>query len=154
MADVIALVGFAVTRADLRQIRPDAAHRVDTALTLLAPVLVERATQGGVRVYHESFARYLRGVFDHDGPALKALLERIANWLEEKGLYADPRSFRTLLSILAEAENDRRVIDLVDRTFVARAVAAGFPASAIASNLAIAVGSASRLDDWAELCDA
>ena len=149
VADVIALVGFAVTRADLRQIRPDAAHRVDTALTLLAPVLVERATQGGVRVYHESFARYLRGVFDHDGPALKALLERIANWLEEKGLYADPRSFRTLLSILAEAENDRRVIDLVDRTFVARAVAAGFPASAIASNLAIAVGSASRLDDWA-----
>ncbi len=149
VADVIALVGFAVTRAELRQIRPDAAHRVDAALTLLAPVLVERVTQGGVRVYHESFARYLRSIFDSDSSALKALLERIANWLEEKGLFVDPRSFRSLLSILAEAGNDRRVIDLVDRAFVTRAVSAGFPSSAIDGNLAIAVGSAARLDEWA-----
>lgn len=148
VADVIALVDFALTRAEIRQIRPDAAHRVDAALALLAPVLVERATQGGVRVYHESFARYLRSVFDRDGAVLRALLERIANWLAEKGLFADPRSFRSLLSILAEAGNDARVIDLVDRAFVSRAVAAGFPSSAIASNLAIAVGSAARLDEW------
>jgi hypothetical protein len=149
VADVIALVDFAVTRAELRQIRPDAAHRVDAALALLAPVLVERATQGGVRVYHESFARYLRGVFDPENAALRALLERIAAWLEGKGLFVDPRSFRSLLSILADSGNDRRVIDLVDRAFVAKAVAAGFPSSAVASNLAIAVGSAARQGDWA-----
>jgi hypothetical protein len=149
VADVIALVDFAVTRAELRQIRPDAAHRVDAALTLLAPVLVERATQGGVRVYHESFARYLRGAFDRESPALMALLERIAAWLEGKGLFVDPRSFRSLLPILAESGKDRRVIELVDRGFVTKAVAAGFPSSAIASNLAIGVGSASRLGEWA-----
>lgn len=148
VADVIALVDFAVTRAELRQIRPDAAHRVDAALALLAPVLVERATQGGVRVYHESFARYLRGVFDRESAALKALLERIAAWLEGKGLFVDPRSFRSLLSILADSGNDRRVIDLVDRAFVAKAVAAGFQSSAIAANLAIGVGSAARLGEW------
>ena len=149
VADVIALVDFAVTRAELRQIRPDVAHRVDAALAVLAPVLVERATQGGVRVYHESFARYLRGAFDRDSPALMASLVRIAAWLKGKGLFVDPRSFRSLLSILANSENDRHVIDLVDRTFVAKAVAAGFPSSAIAANLAIAVGSAWRLGEWA-----
>ncbi len=149
VADVIALVDFAVTRAELRQIRPDAAHRVDAALTLLAPVLMERATQGGVRVYHESFARYLRGAFDRESPALRALLERIAAWLEGKGLFVDPRSFRSLLSILADSGNDRRVIDLVDRAFVAKAVAAGFPSSSIAANLAIGVGSAARQGEWA-----
>lgn len=149
VADVIALVDFAVTRAELRQIRPDAAHRVDAALTLLAPVLMERATQGGVRVYHESFARYLRGAFDRESPALRALLERIAAWLEGKGLFVDPRSFRSLLSILADAGNDRRVIDLVDIGFVAKAVAAGFPSSAIAANLAIGIGSAARQGEWA-----
>ncbi len=149
VADVIALVDFAVTRAELRQIRPDAAHRVDAALTLLAPVLVERATQGGVRVYHESFARYLRSAFDDESPALRASLERIASWLEGKGLFVDARSFRSLLSILADSGNDRRVIDLVDRAFVAKAVAAGFPSSAIAANLAIAVGSAARRGEWA-----
>jgi hypothetical protein len=149
VADVIALVDFAVTRAELRQIRPDVAHRVDAALALLAPVLVERATQGGVRVYHESFARYLRGAFERESHALRALLERIAAWLEGKGLFVDPRSFRALLSILADSGNDRRVIDLVDRGFVAKAVAAGFPCSAIAANLAIGVGSAARLGEWA-----
>jgi hypothetical protein len=148
VADVIALVNFAVTRAELRQIRPDASHRVDRALALLAPVLVERATQGGVSVYHESFARYLRGAFDADAPALKALLNRIADWLQEKGLYTDPRAFRSLLSILAEAGNDRRAIELVDRNFVTRAVAAGFPSSAIVANLATAVSSAARLGEW------
>lgn len=30
------------------------------ALKVLAPVLSERTAQGEVRVYHESFARYLR----------------------------------------------------------------------------------------------
>ncbi len=148
VADVVALVDFAVTRAELRQIRPDVAHRVDAALVLLAPVLVERATQGGVRVYHESFARYLRGAFDRESPALMALLERIAAWLEGKRLFVDPRSFRSLLSILAASGNDRRVVDLIDRAFVAKAVAAGFPCSAIAANLAIGVGSAARLGEW------
>jgi hypothetical protein len=149
VADVIALVDFAVTRTELKQIRPENAHRVDAALTLLAPVLTERATQGGVRVYHESFARYLRGAFDRDDSALRASLERIAAWLEGKGLFFDPRSFRSLLSFLADSGNDRRVIDLVDRAFVAKAVAAGFPSSAIAANLAISVGSAARLGEWA-----
>ena len=148
VADVIALVNFAVTRAELRQIRPDAAHRVDAALALLAPVLVERATQGGVRVYHESFARYLRGAFDRDALALTALLGRIADWLQGKGLYADPRAFRSLLAVLAEAGNHRRVVELVDREFVARAVAAGFPSSAIVANLAIASSSAAALGEW------
>ncbi|PYS47740.1 MAG: hypothetical protein DMG13_27140, partial [Acidobacteria bacterium] len=148
VADVIALVNFAVTRAELREIRPDAAHRVGAALTLLTPVLIERATQGGVRVYHESFARYLRSAFEADSPALKALLERIADWLQEKGLYVDSRAFRSLLSILAEAGNNRRVIQLVDRNFVTRAVAAGFPSSAIVANLATAVRSAAALGEW------
>ena len=149
VADVIALVDFAVTRAELRQIRPDAAHRVDAALTLLAPVLMERATQGGVRVYHESFARYLRGAFDRESPALRSLLERIAAWLEGEGLFVDPRSFRSLLSILADSGSDRRVIDLVDRAFVAKAVAAGFPSSTITANLAVGVGAAARQGEWA-----
>ena len=50
VADVVALVDFSLTRVELREIRPDAAHRVDAALSLLGPVLTERAAQGGVRV--------------------------------------------------------------------------------------------------------
>lgn len=148
VADVIALLDFSVSRADLREIMPEAAHRVDDALEYLGPVLIERATQGGVRVYHESFARYLRTPYQQNPVALSALLRKITSWLEQKGLFADSRAFYFLLSLLAEAANDARVIDLVDKKFVIKAVAGCFPASAINRNLAIAVGAASRLGQW------
>lgn len=148
VADIIALADFAVTRAELREIRPDAAHRVDAALELLAPVLIERATQGGVRIYHESFARYLRAPFQDDAVALTALLERLTTWLEAKGLLIDARAFKSLLPLLADAGDDERVMSLIDPEFVTKAVAAGFAASTIKANLATGVGAAARLGEW------
>lgn len=148
VADVIALLDFAVTRTELKEIRPDMAYRVDGALAVLAPVLAERATQGGVRVYHESFARFLRKPFQQDRTTLVALLDHIASWLKARGLLKDPRAFRSLLPILAEAGHDEEVVDLVGEDFVVGAVAAGFPASAIKDNLATAVGCAARINDW------
>lgn len=148
VADVIALLDFSINRADLRDISPEAAHRVDSALEHLEPVLLERATQGGVRIYHESFARYLRKPFQQDPEALSALLGKITNWLEHKGLFSDSRAFYSLLSLLSEAGNDAKVVGLVDKEFVIRAVSCGFPASAINRNLAVAVGAASRLGQW------
>ncbi len=148
VADVIALVDFPVSRAELREIRPDAAHRVEDALKRLKPVLLERATQGGIRVYHESFARYLRTPFQQNFTALAALLGKITVWLEQKGLFVDSRAFLSLLPLLAEAGENARVVDLVDGKFVTKAVAGGFPASAINRNLSTAVGAAARLRQW------
>ena len=108
MADLICLVDFALTRNELRDIRPDAAHRVDNALEVLAPVLVERAAQGGVRVYHESFARYLRRRIQNDTAAVGALIGRVTDWLEQQGMFEDTRAFRSLIPLLAEAGRDRR----------------------------------------------
>lgn len=148
VADVIALLDFPITRGELKEIRPDMAHRVDDALTVLGSVLSERSAQGGVRVYHESFARFLRQPFQDNPTARVALLDRIAAWLQDKGMLEDVRSFRSLLPVLAEAGHDREVVDLVGYDFVVRAVAAGFPASAIANNLATAARCASRAGDW------
>lgn len=148
VADILALVDFGLTRAELREIRPDASHRIDNALDMLAPALIERATQGGIRVYHESFSRYLREKFQHDQMAYRALLELIARWLVGKGFFVDSRAFRSLLTILSEASLDTQVVNLVDRNFVTKAVAAGFPASGIIANLATAIGSAANLGTW------
>ncbi len=121
---------------------------MEGALEVLGPVLIERATQGGVRVYHESFARYLRTPFQDNAPAETALLERITGWLEGKGLFVDARAFHSLLPLLAEAGQDGQIVNLVDRQFVTKAVAAGFAASTINANLATAVGAAARLGEW------
>jgi len=148
VADILALVDFGLTRSELREIRPDAAHRVDAALDLLAPALMERATQGGIRIYHESFSRYLRKPFQDDQMAHIALLELIARWLGSKGFLVDPRAFKSLLIILSEATLDTQVVNLVDRDFVTKAVEAGFPSSGIVANLATAIGSAAHLGNW------
>lgn len=148
VADIIALLGMPVTRDELGQIIPDRGHRIDGALKVLAPVLSERTGHGEVRVYHESFARYLRlGYEDHHG-ALESTLDLIATWLSGKGLFEDPRAFRRLLRILAEAGRDTEVLGHMGRDFVARAVSAAFPASAIRDNLATGLRCAARSSDW------
>ena len=79
---------------------------------------------------------------------MTSLLEHIAGWLEQKGLFSDPRSFRSLLPLLAAAGKDRHILELVDRSFVSKSIAAGFSASAIAGNLAVGAGVAARLGEW------
>ena len=148
VADVLALVDFSVSREDLKEIRPDLSHRVNDALDTLAPVLVELSSQGGVRIYHESFARFLRRGFQNCRAALHALVVPVAQWLETKGLTDDARAFRSLLPMLHDAGRDQHVVGLVGTDFVARSVASGFPKPAIVSNLKIALRSAAETGDW------
>ena len=148
VADLIALVDFSVSRGELKQIRPDSAHHVDEAVEVLRPVLWEQAAQAGIRIYHESFARFLRQPFQDDSNVRSALLDRIIQWLEGKGMFNDPRAFRYLLRTLSEADHHQRVADTVGRDFVIESIAYGFPVSAIIENLATAIGSAARIGDW------
>ena len=148
VADVIALLDFPVTRSELKEIRPDMAHRVDQAVDVLQPVLLERVTQTGFRIYHESFARFLRLPFQDDAVARTALLDRVLKWLSAKDVFKDSRAFRYLLSMLSEANYHQKVVDTVASDFVVKSIANGFPASAIIENLAIAIGSAACIGDW------
>jgi hypothetical protein len=149
VADVLALLDLPVTRQELCEIMPDRAYRVDSALAILGPVLADRAGEGGIRVYHESFARYLRLPYQDYPETLVALLDRIAEWLSAKGMFTDPRAFSSLLRVLADAGYDAEVMERAGRDFVTRAVAVGYPASMIRSNLATAVRCAARSGDWA-----
>jgi hypothetical protein len=147
VADVVGLLDFPVNRAELAEMRPDLAHWLDDALATLAPVLAERATQGGLRVYHESFARFLRRRIETNPGALAANLRFVVDWLNARGFYRDERAFRFLLPALAAAGRDKDVLNLVDVNFAANAVAGGHEASAIAANLAVATSCAGRLGD-------
>ncbi len=151
VADVMALVDFAMSRDDLCAIQPTAAHRVDASLRRLAPALVYRAMQGGFLIYHESFARYLRKVFDSDKSAAISLTDQISRWLESKGFFADDRAYRSLIPLMTAANRHSDVVDKVDEEFVIRSIESGFPASAINTNLASAIQSATVLGDWSAI---
>lgn len=147
IAEVIGVIDFAVTRDELREINPGSAHRVDEALDALAPVLVEH--QGAVRIYHESFGRFLRQRLQGDSMALAAVLGSIAEWLRARGMFADTRAFRSLIPMLARAGRHREAAQLVNHDFVVNAVAASFPISAIRASLAAAASSAAQIGYWA-----
>ena len=151
VADLIALMDFSVTRSELKEVRPDSAHRVDDALAVLAPVLVERAMQGGVRVYHESFARFMCKAFEHDPTARIALLDHVVAWLRRLSFFEDQRAYCHLIPLLAESGRDTEVVELIGTDFVVRSIAAGFAASAINRNLARAIRCAARTGEWARV---
>ena len=148
VADVMALLDFPVSSNDLREIRPTMKHRVREAVEVMRPVLRERVSQGGLRIYHESFARFLRLRYQDDAVARAALYGEIIDWLKGKGMFKDLRAFSHLLSALAQSDRDQEVVDTVDRNFVVRAIAAGFPVSAIVRNLGVAIRSAAATANW------
>lgn len=148
VSDVLGLVDFPLTRSELKAIRPDAAHRVDDAVEVLSPVLSESATQSGIRVYHESYARFLQEPYRENPTARNALLDRIIEWLANQGIFDDGRAYRHLLRTQSLAGRDAAVVETVDRSFVVESIAHGFPASAIIENLSVAIASAGRIDDW------
>jgi hypothetical protein len=148
VAEVVAVATFGISRAELREIIPEFQHHVDGALDVLSPVLVGQASLGGIRIYHESFGRFLRRGFLESPAALVALITKVTDWLETKGFFADSRAFQFLLPLLAEAERHDRVADLVGLDFVERSIAGAFPASAIKSNLGVAIRSAATLGAW------
>ena len=148
VAEVVAVATFGISRAELREIFPELQHRVNDALDVLSPVLVEQASLGGIRIYHESFGRFLRRGFLETPAALVALITKVTDWLETKGFFVDSRTFRFLLPLLAEAERHDRVAEFVGLDFVERSIAGAFPASAIKSNLGVAIRSAATLGAW------
>jgi len=148
IAETLALLDFGVTRAELREIRPDFAHRVDVALGHLAPVLVERSSQRGIRIYHESFARFLVAGLSDAPQVARSTLNSVSEWLRRRGFLEDSLAFRFLLPTLSRADRDSDVVELLGPDFAWRAVAAGFMPSAIKSNVAIGIAAAARLNDW------
>lgn len=148
VSEILGLVDFPLTRSELKAIRPDAAHHVDHAVECLGPVLSEHAAQSGIRIYHESFARFLQEPYHEDPTAKHALLDRIIDWLANQGIFEEDRAYRHLLRTQSLAGRYKQVVETVDRNFVVESIAHGFPASAIIENLAVAIACAARINEW------
>ncbi len=148
VSDILGLIDFPLTRSELKAIRPDVRHYVDDAVERLGPVLSEHTAQSGIRIYHESYARFLQEPYRKDPTAKNALLHRIIEWLTNQGIFDDGRAYRHLLRTQSLAGKHEQVVETVDRNFVVESIARGFPASAIIENLAVAIASAARIDAW------
>lgn len=152
IADLLAVIDFAVTESELREILPGIVGPwVPPALTRLAPVLTSSTGQGGVRIFHESFRRFMTQELVRQGRSLADALAPVINWLAERGFYEDAKSYRFLLPALRRAGRGTEVIAKVNVSFVSDSVAHAHPLDAVQRNLALAADIAAETRDWPAL---
>jgi hypothetical protein len=151
IAESLALIDFGVSESELKEVFPAQAHRIGGALSVLRPILTQISGQGGIRIYHESFRRYIREKVDRVGGSLSALLDPISAWLDKRGFLSDAKSYRFLLPTLRRAGQYRMLLDRITESFVSDSLAGGHPPVAIGHNLLVAAAVAADLQDWPAL---
>jgi len=149
IADLFGVLDFSVSELELREILPSfVSSWLPNALLALSPVLIDVTGQGGVRIFHESFRRFMLDELNRQGRSLKDVLSPVIDWLENRGFYQDAKSYRFLLPALRRAGRDIDIIDRVDFSFVSESVSNGHPVAAIQRNLSITAEIAGRARNW------
>lgn len=148
VAEVLAFVEFGVTADELRTILPLAPASIDLALRRLRPVLRRVSAQGGIRLYHESFRRYVVETASDGVAAAARVLSPVIAWLENEGFFADSRAYRFLLPLQARVGDTKSVLSRVTPNFVEQSAGHAHAPAAIAANLQLAANLALEADDW------
>jgi hypothetical protein len=149
IGDILGLVDFAVTEAELREIIGSGfAAWVPHGLRHLRPVLIEIAGQGGLRIFHESFRRFVRERMSVAGRPISEALAPVVNWLEKRGFFKDAKSFRFLLPALSRAGRTQDVFQLVGPSFVSDSLALGHNIAPMLRNIALAANLAGEQLNW------
>ncbi|MEO8613785.1 MAG: hypothetical protein ABI600_01480 [Luteolibacter sp.] len=151
VGELMGLIDFGVSLEELQQIFPLVRSRIGIIIEKLAPILEQTRGQGGLRIYHESFRRYLVEKSVENPGSLGPILKDLIIWLDGKGFMADPRAFRFLLPNLTRAERAVEVFERIDRDFVVNAVTEGHPVATITANLSLYARIAADAGEFAKL---
>ena len=131
IADIFGTIDFSISEDDLRQILPPLTHRwIPQALNALSPILNRSTAQGGMRVFHESFRRFMLDEFARQGQQLNDILGPVISWLTQRGFFSDAKSYRFLLPLLRRAGQNAELLDWVGTSFVSKSVTHAHPAEA------------------------
>lgn len=142
---VLAVCDFAVTCDDLREIFPGI-ELIPSALSTIAPIVVQQPGLGGLRIHHESFSRFVREQTDAAG--VSQVRGAAVEWLTRRGFFADLRAFRHLPELLIALDRDTDFASLIGSDFVTRAISGLQPPAAITHVLKLAVRRAASRLDW------
>ena len=149
IADLFGAIDFSVTENDLCEILPSyMSPWISNALVALDSVLAHAAGQGGFRIFHESFRRFMLDELSRQGRNAGDVLQPVIQWLEGRGFLQDAKSFRFLLPALRRAGRNSDALNHIGIAFVSDSVIHGHPPEAIQKNLAIAADIAGRSREW------
>ncbi len=148
VADLLGVIEFSISETELREIIPPLSSWLPQALVALSPVLTKSAAQGGLRIFHESFRRFMLDELSRQGRQLTDVVEPVIAWLVARGFYQDAKSYRFLLPALRRADRTKEVLEYITTDFVADSVAHVHPIEAIQKNLALAADIAGHDQNW------
>lgn len=152
IADILGAIDFGIDRDELREMLPPPNRGwLDRALSHLRPILTEVGTQGGIRIFHESFRRYMVDRLREEGRSIRDVLSPVVEWLERRGFFADGRSYRFLLPALRRSGRSDRISELVQSEFLIRSLSHGHSLDAVERNLALAAAVAAEEQRWPAL---
>ncbi|HEX9869637.1 MAG TPA: hypothetical protein VGC99_13795 [Candidatus Tectomicrobia bacterium] len=152
VAELLGVVDFGLTSKELRSMFPDVAHHLNRSLASLRPILKQTSAQGGLRVYHESFRRFILERLQERGRTLSDALQPVLSWLEKRDFFFDVKAYRFLLPTLRRARKFNEILDYFSVDFILRSIAAGQPRRAINANVSLGLAVATHNRDWAKVC--
>jgi hypothetical protein len=151
VAELLGVIDFGLTEQEIKEIYPQFTHRIPAALSFLAPITSRVSAQSGVRIYHESFRRFVTDRLRGEGGSVAEVIAPVIDWLTGRGFYRDAKAYRFLLPSLRRAGRNREALELVGAQFVSSSVNAGHSRRAIEENLKLATYIAADELDWAAL---
>jgi hypothetical protein len=152
IAQLLSLLDFSITSEELKQILPHYAHLVERTISTLIPVLLDDPMRGGLRVYHESFQRYIRErLLSSPEANVSSILSTVIDWLDRRGFFADSRAFRSLFRLLERAGRGTEIVERVLDNFVDLSARNCQSGNAVRANLSIASRAAAAVRNWPTL---
>lgn len=152
IADIVGVLEFSVNESELREIvGPALSDWVPEALQAMLPVLSSATGQGGLRIFHESFRRFMLQELTRRRRSLANVLSPVVAWLDRRDFFADAKSYRFTLSVMRRSERGAEILQRVSTTFVQQSLQHGHPYDAIERNLELAADVAARALDWPAL---
>lgn len=152
IADLLGTIDFSVSGFELREMLGGfLGEWVPGALLQLAPVLTASTGQGGVRIFHESFRRFMTANLVTQGRTPANVLEPAIEWLMRRGFLQDAKAYRFLLPALRRANRGGEALTYVGATFVSDSVAQAHSRDAVQRNIALASDIAASAADWPAL---
>lgn len=152
IADIVGVLEFSVNEAELREIAGSVlSDWVSEAIQAMSPVLSVATGQGGLRIFHESFRRFMLEELTRQGRRLSNVLLPVVAWLDAQDFFANAKSYRFTLPVMRRAERETEILERVSTTFVQRSLQYGHPFDAIERNLELAAEVAASAQDWPAL---
>lgn len=145
-SEILSCLEFAVSKKELKEIIPMKRH-FNSDMKVLAPVISENSSRGGVKLYHDSFRRFniekLSSIED-----IKEIYEYIASWLINNDFYENDKSYRYLLNYLILSERYEDANAYAEKDFLSKSLYYGHSETLIKNNYKHFLNIAEKSQDW------